>query len=140
MSNDLNIPHTTSKLEGKFKRMETEVLISDELKLSLTTYQKTSGDKCLLTYASVSRKLAGHSAPFLYGHRLGQDYNRVFKAAKVRVTANAVKAQHGEFLVNLAGIIKDAKAYYGISIVKLAERASPWGESDTKRADKWAET
>lgn len=140
MSNEINIPHTTSTLEGKYKRMETEVLISEDMKLSLTTYQKTSGDKCLLTYATVSRKVPGHSAPFLYGHRLGQDYNRVFKATKCRVTANAVKAQHGEFLVNLDGIIKDAKAYYGISIVKLAERVTPWSNEASNRPDKWMET
>ena len=119
MSNELNIPHTTSTLEGKYKRMETEVLISEDLKLSLTTYQKTSGDKCLLTYATVSRKVPGHSTPFLYGHRLGQDYHRNFKATKCRVTANAVKAQHGEFLVNLDSIIADAKKYYGVTILKL---------------------
>jgi hypothetical protein len=119
MSNEINIPHTFSTLEGKYKRMETEVLISEDLKLSLTTYQRTSGVKELVTYANVSRKLEGHSAPFLYGHRLGQDYNRVFKATKCRVTANAVKAQHGEFLVNLDSIIADAKKYYGVTIVKL---------------------
>jgi hypothetical protein len=119
MTNELNIPHTTSILDGKYKRMETEVLISEDMKLSLTTYQKTSGDKCLLTYASVSKKLDGHSAPFLYGYRLGHDYHRVFKTSKVRATANAVKAQHGEFLVNLANIIEDAKRYYGVQIVKV---------------------
>lgn len=119
MSNEINIPHTTSELDGKFKRMDTEVLISEDLKLNLTTYQRTSGVKALVTYATVSKKLEGHSAPFLYGHRLGQDYNRSFKVAKVRVTANAVKAQHGEFLVNLDGIIADAKKYYGVSILKL---------------------
>lgn len=119
MSNDINIPHTTSVLEGKYKRMETEVLISEDLKLSLTTYQKTSGDKCLLTYASVSRKLVGHSAPFLYGHRLGQDYNRVFEAANLkRVTANAVTEQHGRYLVQLPMIVEAAKKYYSYTIVK----------------------
>ena len=121
MSNDLNIPHTHSTLEGKFKRMETEVLISEDMKLSLTTYQRHTGDKCLLTYASVSKRLPTRTKDdaFLYGHSIGQDYHRVFKATKCRVTANAVKAQHGEFLVNLAGIVEDAKKYYGVSIVKV---------------------
>lgn len=114
---DINIPYTTSVLEGNYKRMDTEVLLSEDKKLNLTTYRNVNG--FLVTYATVSRKLEGHSAPFLYGHRLGQDYNRMFKTAKVRVTANAIKAQHGEFLVNLAGIMEDAKKYYGVSIVSM---------------------
>lgn len=140
MSNEINVPHTTSTLEGKYKRIETEVLIDEDTKLSLTTYQKTSGDKCLLTYATVSKKLVGHSAPFLYGYRLGHDYHRVLKTSKVRATANALKTQHGEFLVKLANIIEDAKRYYGVQVVKIPSRTSPWGDSDTQRADKWAET
>ena len=122
MSNDLNIPHTTSKLEGNFKRMETEVLISDELKLSLTTYQRVSGVKALVTYASVSKRLPTRGAgdAFLYGHRLGQDYNVVFESANLkRVTAKAVTEQHGRYLVQLPIIMEAAKKYYGVTILKL---------------------
>jgi hypothetical protein len=117
---DINIPHTTSTLEGKYKRMNTEVLLREDMKLDLTTYRNSYG--YLVTYATVSRKVVAHSEPFLYGHILGRDYNRMFKTAKVRVTANAVKAQHGEFLVNLASIMEDAKKYYGVTIVKVAEQ------------------
>jgi hypothetical protein len=118
MSNDINIPHTFSELEGKHKRMETEVLLSEDLKLSLTTYHRTTGDKSLMTYATVSKRVDGHSTPFLYGHRLGRDYHRMFKVSKVRVTAKAVKEQHAEFLVNIANICADARKYYGVTILK----------------------
>lgn len=114
---DINIPHTTSTLEGKYKRMNTEVLLREDMKLDLTTYRNSYG--YLVTYATVSRKVVTHSEPFLYGHILGRDYNRVFKTAKVRVTANAVKAQHGEFLVNFAGIMEDARKYYNVAIAKV---------------------
>jgi hypothetical protein len=117
MSNEINIPHTTSTLEGNYKRMDTEVLLSEDMKLDLTTYHNSFG--YLVTYATVSRKLEGHSAPFLYRYQAGRDYNRVLKTAKMRVTENAVKAQHGEFLVNLAGIMEDARKYYSIGIVSL---------------------
>jgi hypothetical protein len=120
MSNELNIPHTFSELEGKYKRMETEVMLTPEMKLSLTTYQKSSGDKCLMTYATVSKKLEGHSEPFLFSHRLGRDYHRVFKTCKVRVTAKAVKEQHGEFLKNIQGICEDAKRYYNVSLCEIS--------------------
>ena len=114
---DINIPHTTSVLEGNYKRMDTEVLLSEDLKLNLTTYRNVNG--FLVTYATVSRKLEGHSAPFLYGHRLGQDYNRMFKTAKVRVTKNAVLEQHGEYLKNIFNIAEDAKKYYNVALVKV---------------------
>ena len=118
MSNEINIPHTFSELEGKHKRMETEVLLNEDMKLSLTTYQRTSGDKSLMTYATVSKRVDGHSTPFLYGHRLGHDYHRIFKVSKVRVTGKAVKEQHAEFLVNIANICADARKYYSVHIVK----------------------
>lgn len=122
MSNELNIPHTFSTLEGKYKRMETEVLISEDMKLSLTTYQKLSGDKCLMTYASVSKRLPTRTTgdAFLYGHSIGHDYHRVFETAKLkRVTANAVTEQHGRYLVQLPMIVEAAKKYYGVTILKL---------------------
>jgi len=118
MSNEINIPHTFSELDGKYKRMETEVLLSDDLKLSLTTYQRTTGAKSLMTYATVSKRLEGHSAPFIYGYRLGRDYHRVFEDRKVRVTVKAVTEQHGRYLVNIANICADARKYYGVTVLK----------------------
>jgi hypothetical protein len=118
MSNEINIPHTFSTLEGKGKRMETEVLLTEDLKLSLTTYHRTSGDKSLMTYATVSKRLKGHSDPFMYGHAIGYDYHRVFKVNKVRVTAKAVKEQHAEFLVNIANICAEVRKYYSVTILK----------------------
>lgn len=122
MSNEINVPHTFSQLEGKFKRMETEVILDDGSKFSLTTYQKTSGDKCLLTYASVSKQLPcrGAGDAFLYGHRMGHDYHRVLEAAKLkRVTANAVTEQHGRYLSQLQMIVEAAKKYYGWTAITL---------------------
>ena len=118
MSNEINILHTFSKLEGKHKRMETEVLLTEDLKLSLTTYRQTSGDKSLMTCATVSKRFKGNSISNLYGHWLGRDYHRVFKVSKVRVTAKAVKEQHAEFLDNIANICADARKYYGVTILK----------------------
>lgn len=96
--------------------MDTEVLLSEDLKLNLTTYRNVDG--YLVTYATVSRKMLGHSDPFLYGHRLGQDYNRVFKATKCRVTKKAVLEQHAEYLKDIFNIVEDAKKYYSYTVVK----------------------
>jgi len=116
MSNTL-VSTTNSNLVGKDKRITTEVMLTPDRKLDLTTFQNFSGE--LVTQASVLNRLTGKGCDHMFGHRMMGDYNRRFAANKVRMTAKAVEAQHNTFLAQLDQIAEDATRYYGVSIVKV---------------------
>lgn len=112
-----NTPNTISNLTGKDKRITTEVMLTPDRKLELTTYRNFSGE--LVTQASVLNRLEGKNCTHMFGHRMMGDYSRRFAANKLRMTAKAVEAQHNSFLAQLDDIIEDSIKYYGVSIVKV---------------------
>jgi len=116
MSNTL-VSNTFPNLAGKDKRITTELMLSSDRKLDLTTYRNFSGE--LVTQASVLNRLEGKDCTHMFGHQMMGDYNRRFAANKVRMTAKAVEAQHNKYLEQLDQIALDATRYYGVSIVKV---------------------
>jgi hypothetical protein len=116
MSNTL-VSTTNSNLVGKDKRITTEVMLTPDRKLDLTTFQNFSGE--LVTHAKVLNRLTGANCTHMFGHRMMGDYSRSFAVNKVRMTAKAVEAQHNTFLAQLDDIIADANKYYGVSVLKV---------------------
>jgi hypothetical protein len=116
MSNTL-VSTTFPNLAGKDKRITTEVMLTPDRKLDLTTFQNFSGE--LVTTASVLNRLTGANCTHMFGHRMMGDYNRRFAANKVRMTKGNVEAQHNKYLAELDQIAEDATRYYGVSILKV---------------------
>lgn len=132
MSN--TIPSNTySTFTSKEKRIETVAKLDGDRQLSLVTHRDFNG--FLVTRASIGTIKNG----FVH-YLMGRDYNRLFERTKVRQTKANVEAQHNKYLAQLDQIAEDGACYYGISIVKLPERTTPWSHEASKRADKWAET
>lgn len=96
---------TTRDLHGSWQA-NTRIMLDDTRVLCVSTHKTFSN--ALVTSASI-HKLNDDG---FESHTMFRDFNKIMIATKVRVTENAVKAQHDAALLMLDSLKNEVNEYY----------------------------